>query len=287
MAARQTNTGLIDMSITHLLATDRQKTPLIGTRFSSRCHLPYGSLPSHHGPTIAFCGQPRDKWRDLYHLGNGYRVYNPLLMRFQSADRLSPFEAGGLNAYGYCIGDPVNRTDLGGRASTSLSPRPSMSQPQAGITFGAVLDEVAPTVAVSSAVLKVLKDVSDRHTRPAAEYQPLSASEQAGITIAFWVGVIKAVGAAGGLGLPSFEAPAELVTGASLVSTGLSDWETVRDVYQRMRSSESSVVGMLATTAYQVTGAKLVVDQLHNIGNQIRRSDYERLEGANSEMTFD
>ena len=35
-------------------------------------------------------------------------------MRFNSPDSLSPFGEGGVNAYGYCEGDPVNRADPGG-----------------------------------------------------------------------------------------------------------------------------------------------------------------------------
>jgi RHS repeat-associated protein len=46
-----------------------------------------------------------------YALGNGYRIYNPLLMRFHKPDSMSPFGAGGLNAYTYCKGDPVNFED--------------------------------------------------------------------------------------------------------------------------------------------------------------------------------
>jgi RHS repeat-associated protein len=49
-------------------------------------------------------------------LGNGHRIYSPSLMRFHSPDRLSPFECGGLNAYVYCGGDPVNRVDPTGRS---------------------------------------------------------------------------------------------------------------------------------------------------------------------------
>lgn len=36
-------------------------------------------------------------------------------MRFLSSDSLSPFERGGINAYAYCGGDPINRTDESGR----------------------------------------------------------------------------------------------------------------------------------------------------------------------------
>lgn len=44
-------------------------------------------------------------------LGNGQRAFNPALMHFHSPDDLSPFDAGGLNAYSYCAGDPVNFSD--------------------------------------------------------------------------------------------------------------------------------------------------------------------------------
>lgn len=59
---------------------------------------------------------------DLYLLGNGYRGYNPVLMRFHSPDSLSPFAAGGLNCYAYCAGDPVNFSDPSGHMYRSRSP---------------------------------------------------------------------------------------------------------------------------------------------------------------------
>ncbi|ATP44562.1 hypothetical protein CR511_11070 [Pseudomonas putida] len=52
----------------------------------------------------------------LYHLGNGHRIYNPRLMRFISADALSPFRQGGINCYAYCLNDPVNSQDPSGRS---------------------------------------------------------------------------------------------------------------------------------------------------------------------------
>lgn len=51
-----------------------------------------------------------------YALGNGHRLYRPELMRFLSPDTISPFGAGGVNAYAYCTGDPVNLQDPSGRA---------------------------------------------------------------------------------------------------------------------------------------------------------------------------
>lgn len=63
--------------------------------------------------TVAFNGESRDPF-GLYHLGHGRRVYSCSLMRFCSVDSLSPFLKGGLNAYAYCAGDPVNFSDPSG-----------------------------------------------------------------------------------------------------------------------------------------------------------------------------
>lgn len=62
---------------------------------------------------LAFCGELLVQQR-LYILGNGRRVYVPSLMRFLSPDSMSPFSRGGINAYMYCNGDPVNYSDPSG-----------------------------------------------------------------------------------------------------------------------------------------------------------------------------
>lgn len=66
-----------------------------------------------------FNGERADPVSGTYHLGNGYRAYNPVLMRFNCPDSLSPFGAGGINPYAYCAGDPVNNTDPSGHVSTA------------------------------------------------------------------------------------------------------------------------------------------------------------------------
>jgi hypothetical protein len=43
-------------------------------------------------------------------------------MRFNSPDSLSPFGEGGMNAYAYCSGDPVNREDRTGHIPHFLKP---------------------------------------------------------------------------------------------------------------------------------------------------------------------
>lgn len=64
-----------------------------------------------------FNGERADPVSGTYHLGNGYRAYNPVLMRFNCPDSLSPFGAGGINPYAYCAGDPINHTDPSGHIS--------------------------------------------------------------------------------------------------------------------------------------------------------------------------
>lgn len=60
---------------------------------------------------LGFNGELSEVRTDWFFLGNGYRVYNPRLMRFQSPDKFSPFGKGGMNSYIYCGGEPVNRVD--------------------------------------------------------------------------------------------------------------------------------------------------------------------------------
>lgn len=74
---------------------------------------PYGSGDSESS-LPGFNGERKDPVSNMYHLGNGYRAYNPVLMRFNCPDSLSPFSGGGLNPYAYCSGDPVNNTDPSG-----------------------------------------------------------------------------------------------------------------------------------------------------------------------------
>ncbi len=79
-------------------------------------YCPYGNRAAHTSAQsrMAFNAQLLEP-QGWYHLGNGHRVYNPQLRRFHSPDRLSPFDKGGINAYAYCQGDPINFTDPTGR----------------------------------------------------------------------------------------------------------------------------------------------------------------------------
>ncbi len=63
---------------------------------------------------LGFNGERLDSVLKSYHLGQGYRVYNPKNMGFMQADLLSPFNEGGINAFAYCNGDPINLADPSG-----------------------------------------------------------------------------------------------------------------------------------------------------------------------------
>ncbi|MBI6788936.1 RHS repeat-associated core domain-containing protein, partial [Pseudomonas syringae] len=100
--------GVVD---TTLLATDQQRSVLRlvdKSGIEPVAYSAYGHHPAESGLTslLGFNGERRDSVTGHYLLGNGYRAYNPVLMRFNSPDSLSPFDEGGLNAYGYCGGDP-------------------------------------------------------------------------------------------------------------------------------------------------------------------------------------
>ena len=79
-------------------------------------YAPYGFREPSSASALGFNGQLLNPGTGRYPLGNGLRMYSPALMRFQSPDSLSPFGKGGLNAYAYCLGDPVNGEDPSGHA---------------------------------------------------------------------------------------------------------------------------------------------------------------------------
>ncbi len=66
---------------------------------------------------IGFNGERIDPATGLYHLGQGYRTYNPALKRFHQFDSdASPFGRGGVNGYLYCFSNPVTFYDPTGRS---------------------------------------------------------------------------------------------------------------------------------------------------------------------------
>ncbi|EXF92242.1 hypothetical protein HK44_015155 [Pseudomonas fluorescens HK44] len=85
---------------TILLATDQQRSVLIAldeNRPHPIAYTPYGHRPHGNGllSLLGFNGEMPDPLTGHYHLGNGYRQFNPVLMRFNSPDSWSPFGKGG------------------------------------------------------------------------------------------------------------------------------------------------------------------------------------------------
>ena len=104
---------------TVLLATDRSSTVLGEVRPGAEQHSAYTAygFPSR-GPLwteLAYNGELHETGTGWQLLGNGYRAFNPVLMRFHSPDDVSPFGQGGINAYAYCTNDPINFVDPQGR----------------------------------------------------------------------------------------------------------------------------------------------------------------------------
>lgn len=110
-----------------LIATDTANTVMVDARPGEKwsfSYTPYGqrkSTCSARNP-YAFNGEPLDPITGGYFLGQGYRIFSPGLKRFHRPDSLSPFQQGGLNAYAYCAGDPVNAQDPSGHISIKVSP---------------------------------------------------------------------------------------------------------------------------------------------------------------------
>lgn len=138
-----------------LLTSDQQGSVLQVTESGGsvfQVYTPYGHrrVESGLGSLLGFAGEAVDPGTGRYLLGNGRRVFNPVLMRFNSPDRLSPFGRGGLNPYAYCLGDPVNFSDpsgefaaiariltsMGGLFNSVISLRP-------GVPFQVALDALA------------------------------------------------------------------------------------------------------------------------------------------------
>ncbi|MNN26512.1 hypothetical protein D3C81_1400180 [compost metagenome] len=118
LAQQQRQSGAVEA---RLLATDQQRSVLNVldvARPHSMVYTPYGHHTAGNGllSLLGFNGERPDPVTGCYLLGNGYRAFNPVLMRFSSPDSWSPFGEGGLNAYAYCVGDPVNRQDPTGHA---------------------------------------------------------------------------------------------------------------------------------------------------------------------------
>ncbi|VVO29887.1 RHS repeat-associated core domain-containing protein [Pseudomonas fluorescens] len=110
---------------TVLLATDSKSSVLAEVSADKTNHVTY-SVYGHQSAQqevmtrLGFNGELREMQTRWYLLGDGYRAYNPRLMRFHSPDSWSPFGKGGLNPYMYCGGEPVMNKDPTGHGFFSI-----------------------------------------------------------------------------------------------------------------------------------------------------------------------
>jgi RHS repeat-associated protein len=141
-----------------LLTTDQQRSVLNALQSSRQrviAYSPYGHRALQNGLSsfLGFNGQRPDPATGHYLLGNGYRAFNPVLMRFNSPDNLGPFGKGGLNTYAYCHGDPVNRSDATGHFSSVLSQYLSRIEAQIqSLKIGVKLKPVANVTRLSEGI---------------------------------------------------------------------------------------------------------------------------------------
>ncbi len=179
-------------SNTALLATDQQRSvlhALEGQMQQPMVYAPYGhrTVSSGIAHLPGFNGERLDPVTGHYLLGNGYRAFNPVLMRFNSPDSLSPFGEGGLNAYAYCVGDPVNRADPSGHlpnwskvvlrrlglikkpASPPVQPRSRSSSTSSSTSSSSISSTSTSSSSISSTSTssssKVSGNISKRSTR--------------------------------------------------------------------------------------------------------------------------
>lgn len=117
-----------DDTQTLLLLTDANHSVLGESQQKTLRTAVYSAYGERHSDDVlqslaAYNGEFRDPASSWYLLGQGYRAYNPSLMRFHSPDSHSPFDSGGLNPYCYCLGNPIALRDPSGHEAIGWSGR--------------------------------------------------------------------------------------------------------------------------------------------------------------------
>ncbi|MBH1968215.1 MAG: RHS repeat-associated core domain-containing protein [Pseudomonadales bacterium] len=173
-----------ELAETSLLATDQMRSVLQvlkANRPRPIAHSPYGHRPMGNGliSLLGFNGERPDPITGHYLLGNGYRAFNPVLMRFNSPDNMSPFGKGGLNSYTYCFCDPINYSDSSGhfpfwkiKAFFSRNKKiPSFSPPTSNVSnkyksYALVLDENVAKKEIVNSYRKVMYSSNSKSKIP-------------------------------------------------------------------------------------------------------------------------
>ncbi|MBH2034341.1 MAG: RHS repeat-associated core domain-containing protein [Pseudomonadales bacterium] len=134
-----------------MLASDHKNTVFSEVRKDGRQDLVYTAYgKSPVTGSFGYNGERCETPTGWYMLGNGYRAYNPGLMRFHSPDDLSPFEEGGLNSYMYCEGNPIDYLDPDGTSIFSVLSR-------LGRSIAGIFTKTAPKAAKAAKAAKTAK----------------------------------------------------------------------------------------------------------------------------------
>lgn len=242
--------------------------PIIPTHMGGtpRSYSAYGAYAGARN--IAFVGQMVDHLTGCYHLGNGRRTYNPVLMRFHSADSLSPFSDGGLNAYAYCGGDPINRVDPSGAAPITL-----FARPQVGVISPVIsgISMFSSSVTLGGAITRTARNVVARLQSQYSNtpYIEPSLRSRIGNTSLFYTGGMGVVGTAlsgveqGWIGNVLTSNGRRLGLGNAIgnISGGLfSNAEAAQAVWRGVGQPGVSGVRVALETVYEVTGVRMVVE---------------------------
>lgn len=245
---------------TYLLTTDRQHSVLPGLQ----AYSPYGFMHATPAPSLGFCGQRRDPLTGNYPLGNGHRFYSPTLMRFLSPDSLSPFDRGGVNAYAYCGGDPVNRIDPGAQFWQRL--------------LGALSGTVTGLGAIARTARNEVSRLQHQFSR-ASPYTPTPLLNR--ISNVAFLGT-SVTGVAGNLleGASSGWAVGALTVGNGLGSGnsggnivgGLTgNFNAMKETWQLMGSPGVPASSVVFGTFVEVTGLRMAGEALSYVGRQAQQ----------------
>lgn len=243
-------------SQTSLLATDAQESTvnILSESQTTIAYAPYGndSRPSASPLLSRFTGQSWLPSAIGYMLGNGHRLFNPGLMRFHSADSLSPFERGGINAYAYCMNDPINRSDpsgmfsivkfmTGGYSANKISRRLNQQNPNLTRREYKILEK-----RIASQKVKGMKETKAHQSElgKKGEQRILNATLQEAILMSLTPVTIK--------GKTRYVRPAN--HRESIASINSTSWEDIENRFEKIKAASRSDVAPTSATLSSMPG---------------------------------